>query len=104
MSTGTSDIEYTASVQVLATQGDLAHTLVWWIRLIHRKYVTLISKGDYVGTKDQRTSRLNMRLTPAELSTIREAAAAAGQSVSAFMLAAALNQAAAQSLVSTSSS
>ena len=55
-------------------------------------YVTLILKGDYVGTKDQRTARLNMRLTPAELSSIREAAAAAGQNVSAFMLTAALEK------------
>jgi uncharacterized protein (DUF1778 family) len=58
-----------------------------------RVYVTLAPKGEYVGTKDQRTSRLNMRLTPAELSTIREAAAAARMSVSAFMLSAALEKA-----------
>ena len=61
-------------------------------------------KGDYVGTKDQRTSRLNMRLTPTELSTIREAAAAAQLSVSAFMLSAALEKAGAQRLSSTTSS
>ncbi|MGI9135838.1 MAG: plasmid mobilization protein [Candidatus Nanopelagicales bacterium] len=55
-------------------------------------------------TKDQRTSRLNMRLTPAELSTIREAAAAAHLSVSAFMLSAALEKAGALHPASTPSS
>jgi uncharacterized protein (DUF1778 family) len=49
-----------------------------------------------VGTKDQRTSRLNMRLTPTELKTIREAAGSAGTSVSAFMLSAALEKAGAK--------
>ena len=58
-----------------------------------RVYVTLAPKGEYVGTKDQRTSRLNMRLTPAELSTIREAAAAARMRVSASMPSAALEKA-----------
>lgn len=43
-----------------------------------------------MGTKDQRTSRLNMRLTPAELSTIRAAATKKQMSVSAFILSAAL--------------
>ena len=58
-----------------------------------RLYVTLVCKGEHVGTKDQRTSRLNMRLTPAESMTIREAAARVGMSVSAFMLTAALEKA-----------
>ena len=49
-----------------------------------------------MGTKDQRTSRLNMRLTPAELKAIREAAVSAGMSVSAFMLTAALDKAGAK--------
>jgi uncharacterized protein (DUF1778 family) len=42
-----------------------------------------------------------MRLTPAELTAIREAAAAARQSVSAYMLSAALEKAVALSDAST---
>lgn len=45
-----------------------------------------------------------MRLTSGELSTIREAAAAAQMSVSAFMLSAALEKAEAQRLTPTSTS
>ena len=79
-----------------SARGDLAHTRDG--QLCGKAVCTshLFVKGEYVGTKDQRTSRLNMRLTPLELSTIREAAAAAQVSVSAFMLSAALEKAGAQ--------
>ena len=76
----------------LGPQQGLAH-MREGIRRKPRAYVTITAKGEYVGTKDQRTSRLNMRLTPTELGTIREAAATSQMSVSAFMLTAALEKA-----------
>ena len=84
-------------------QQDLAHMHEWGFGESPVRTSQLPARGKHVGTKDQRTSRLNMRLTPAELGTIREAAATSHMSVSAFMLFAALEKAGASRPASSTS-